>query len=346
MSRTVSFKCPACGGYLEFDPDGQQFECRYCGHQINEEELQKLSQEKEEARGGAAAEGGFKAYHCQMCGAEIVTGDTTAATRCYYCHQPVVLADRLDAEFRPDGVIPFRLDKKGAEDAFKKFVAKKTFIDKKFFSTAQLEDFSGVYYPYWYGDVLGEATLQGSGTRSSTETTSREYITRTRHYRLDLAGHIRYFPMVRKGLNAVDRTLSEGIHPYNLDEIKPFASGYLSGFLAERRDVEKESAQTEMERDARKYADDVMRDQVQFDQVSGDTSFNILHTDMRSLLLPAWVLTYKGKDGKEPYYYMMNGQTGEVCGKLPINKGKLYAWAAGIFAAVTGLLCLGGALLW
>ena len=35
--------------------------------------------------------------------------------------------------------------------------------------------------------------------------------------------------------------------------------------------------------------------------------------------------TYPNRQDKEnPYYYAMNGRTGEVCGKLPINKGKLY----------------------
>lgn len=346
MSRMVSFKCPSCGGYLEFDPDGQHFECQYCGHQMNEAELERLSREKEEERAGAAAEGSLRAYHCQMCGAEIVTGDTTAATRCYYCHQPVVLADRLDAEFRPDGVIPFRLDKKGAEEAFRKFVARKKFIDKEFFSTAQLEDFSGVYYPYWYGDLEGEASFDGEGTRVSVVSGPKQTITTTRYFRVEREGSLRYTRLIRKGLSAADRTLSEGIHPYNLDEMKPFASGYLSGFLAERRDVEEASAQAEMAQDAQEYAERLMKAGHSYDSLRGTTSFRLKKANLRSLLLPAWVLTYRGKGGKESYYYMMNGQTGEVCGKLPINKTKLGVWALGIYAAVLGLLCVGGALLW
>lgn len=39
-------------------------------------------------------------------------------------------------------------------------------------------------------------------------------------------------------------------------------------------------------------------------------------------------------------------QTGRICGKLPINKGKLYAVGALIGGIVFGLLCLGGAILW
>lgn len=34
-------------------------------------------------------------YICPSCGAEVVTDATTAATFCYYCHNPVVLSGKL-----------------------------------------------------------------------------------------------------------------------------------------------------------------------------------------------------------------------------------------------------------
>ncbi len=34
-------------------------------------------------------------YICPSCGAEVVTDATTAATFCYYCHNPVVLSEKL-----------------------------------------------------------------------------------------------------------------------------------------------------------------------------------------------------------------------------------------------------------
>ncbi len=40
-------------------------------------------------------------------------------------------------------------------------------------------------------------------------------------------------------------------------------------------------------------------------------------------LLPVWTLTYKERQGGKIYYFAMNGQTGKVCGELPVDKGKL-----------------------
>ena len=344
MSGSTTYKCPSCGGYLEFDPAQQRFVCPYCGQSYDVEERQAPAQERsmEQAQPAASVRG----YHCQMCGAEIVVGETTAATRCYYCHNPVVLTDRLSDDFRPDGVVPFGIKKQEAEEQFKRLVARKTFIDRDFFSTAQLEDFSGVYYPYWYGDVEGEATFDGEGKRSSTAVGPRETVTTTRIYKVNREGRLQFRNMVRKGLSAVDRQLSDGIHPYRLEELKDFSGAYLSGFMAERRDVDMASAQAEMEQEANGYAPALMRQGGSYDSLTGRAAFKVDKARMRSILLPAWVLTYRGGKDHKPYYYMMNGQTGAICGKLPINWKKLLLTAAIAGGGVFLLLCLGGALIW
>ena len=59
-------------------------------------------------------------FLCPSCGAEIVTDATTAATYCYYCHNPVVLSGRLSGEFLPNKVLPFAIEK---EEAIKQFLA-------------------------------------------------------------------------------------------------------------------------------------------------------------------------------------------------------------------------------
>ena len=48
-------------------------------------------------------------YSCPSCGAEIVTDATTAATFCYYCHNPVVLGKRLEGSYLPNKIIPFEI---------------------------------------------------------------------------------------------------------------------------------------------------------------------------------------------------------------------------------------------
>jgi len=345
MSQTATFKCPSCGGYLEFDPEGQRFLCPYCGASFNDDEIHQQSAVKEEAAETAPA-GSLRSYHCQMCGAEIVTDDTTAAARCYYCHNPVVMTDRLTDEFKPDAVIPFKLDRKEAEEKFRQYVKSKKFIDHAFFSEQQMEDFSGVYYPYWFADVEGEASFEGQGTRVSVATTPKQTITTTRYFAVQREGKLSFRNIVRKALTKADRKLSDGIHPYDMEDAKPFAMGYLSGFLAEKRDVEADAVKPEILQEVQGYAQRMMAQKNDFNSLSGNTDFQAQKTNMKYMLLPAWVLTYKGENGGEPYYYMMNGQTGAVCGKLPLKKSKLILCSLLLGAVVFAALCVGGAVIW
>ncbi len=355
MSSTVTFKCPNCGVHLEFDPSEQQFKCFYCGTTLTEDELKAHSAQREAEAQQSAEEAEceqtqqedmLRGYRCQMCGAEIVTDATTAATRCYYCHSPIVLTDRLQAEFRPDGVIPFTLDKASAEKKFSDFVKKKKFIDRKFFDSAQLEMFSGVYYPYWYVDVEGQGRFSGQGTRTSVSTTPSHIIRTTNHYQVEREGRLSFRGMIRKALNKVDGKLSDGIHPFDFGGIEPYASGYLSGFLAEKRDIELDAVRGDILREADGYADRLMKKSAGFDTLMGDAQFKCDAVRSRYVLLPAWVLTYKGGKDGVPYYYLMNGQTGRICGKLPLDKGKLALWALGVGAAVFLALCAGGRFIW
>lgn len=353
MSNVMTFKCPCCGGYLEFDPSLQKFKCLYCAQVLSEEDLREQSEERETAAEAAQAEqtpasqvDHLRGYQCQMCGAEIVTDDTTAATRCYFCHSPVVLHDRLDDEFKPDGVIPFKLDKAAAEKQFMDYISKKKFLDRGFFNGAQLEMFSGVYYPWWYADIEGVGEFEGEGSRVTVATTPTHIVTTTRVYRVQREGRLSFRNMARKALLKADGKLSDGIHPYDMGGVKPYASGYLSGFLAEKRDIPEATAKEEMIREAQGYAQGMMKRNHAFNSLSGTTRFTPASVKAKYVLMPAWVLTYKGGKDGVPYYYMMNGQTGKVCGKLPIDRKRVLATALGVGLAVFLVLCGGGAFIW
>lgn len=343
MSDAVTFKCPSCGAYLEFNPEDQQFSCPYCGQQFTEQQMRGLAENKAV---DAAFDSALRSYHCQACGAEVVTDDTTAATRCYYCHNPVVLSDRLQGEFRPEAVLPFKLTREQAMEKFKQFIAGKKYVDRRFFSDEQLECFNGVYYPYWLGDIDAQGSFEGQGTRVSTRTTSQYIETTTRNFHVEREGRLSFRNMVRKALSKADRQLSDGIHPYDLNEMKPFSMSYLSGFLAEKRDIEETGVRNEMLEEAKGYAPSMMKKGASFDSLNGKTTFKPTGVKMRYVLLPAWVLTYKSGSPDAVYYYMMNGQTGEVCGKLPIDKGRLMQRALTYGAIVAGLLMAGGAFIW
>ena len=117
----VSYKCPNCGGELKYDPASGGFACEWCRSKYTQEELLKLypdqGQEENQAQSSQAQaqsgqddEGG-KIYNCPSCGAQIMTDSTTAATFCYYCHNPALIPGRMTGDDRPDYILPFEVTK-------------------------------------------------------------------------------------------------------------------------------------------------------------------------------------------------------------------------------------------
>ena len=359
----ISFKCPNCDGELIFDPETQKYKCEYCGSKFTQAELDALQPaESEETDAGAAdgsdaaeqetteqqsadtkkkegEDGGAEAviYNCPSCGAEIVTDATTAATFCYYCHNPVVLGKRLEGKYLPNKVIPFKISKKEAEKRFLEYVGKKKFVPKAFFNKKQIECLSGVYFPYWIYDAKLQGKLQGEGKKIRVWRTGDTEYTETKFYHVEREGEVNLKNLAENALQKANVQLVKGVLPYQFNEMKDFNMGYLSGFMAEKRDIEQKAVEGNMQATMKNSAEKLMRESVQGYNALSVNSFGVIpkKEDWSYALLPVWTVTYKGKDGKI-YYYSMNGQTGKVFGELPVDYGKVTL--TGIISAVVVLI--------
>lgn len=237
----VQYKCPSCGGGLVFDAVNQDFKCEYCDSVFKEEEFfnkdDVLSTSSPETDKNKEELENALLYVCPSCGAQIVTDETTAATTCYYCSNPVVLSGRLSGELKPDFIIPFKIDKKSAIEKFKEFCGKKRFLPKNFLKDSRLEEIKGVYFPYWYINCGANGSLNATsrqvkswivGDLKYTETTVMG------HFR---QGKMTVSDMPEAALKSKDRDLMKYVCPFNPSDFVPFSMSYLSGYFAEKRDV-------------------------------------------------------------------------------------------------------------
>lgn len=345
----VTYKCPSCGAYLVFNPDKQLWTCDFCKAEFPEGDLlSKADQraqeaERDAAKTNAAAEQGTGTqvvYHCSSCGSEIMTDETTVATHCYYCHNPVVLQGKLTADMRPNRVLPFQIGKDNALKAFLEWAKKKRFIPKGFFSQSGVEEMAGVYYPHFISTIELDSVYDGEGANTSAFDSGDYIITKTDHYAVHRRGKLTFRNVMRPALASMDRKLSDGVHPYPLENIKPFSGAYLSGFLAERRDIEAGSLRDDLTQEADGYAQNLLTSDTHYHTEHGNTHSKLEKLDSEYVLLPSWILTYQKPGGQTTYYYAMNGVTGNVCGKLPVDRKKLYLTGLGVGAALFALLCV------
>src|SRR5690625_4463785 len=100
---------------MGFDSESGTLSCSSCGRKDNIEEFPddyiKNTFTEEEA----------KEYHCENCGAHVITDMDTTATSCSFCGAGVVLGDRLTGDLAPGKVIPFTISKDEARAAFQKW---------------------------------------------------------------------------------------------------------------------------------------------------------------------------------------------------------------------------------
>lgn len=329
----IQYKCPNCGGDLKFDPASGKYTCEYCRGIFEQVELDKQTVEKRQA--GVRTEPAFatddasiedaKVYTCPSCGATIVTDSTTAATFCYYCHNPVVLSGRLEGKFKPDYVVPFKISKEKALEIFENWIKKKKYVPNAFYSKEQIDKFTGVYFPYllYTCNIDGQIDADAVKTRMYRE--GMFDCTERSVYHVVRSGSMEVKHVLRNALKKANSVLAEGVLPFTVDEgeLKPFNMSYLSGFFAEKRDIEASEIEDDIRNEVREYAVEKLRDSVAEYSDINITSNNtkLVNEKWHYALMPIWSLTYN--DNGKIYYFSVNGQTGKTIGELPIDKGKL-----------------------
>lgn len=332
----VSYKCPNCGGDLGFDPSSQKLKCDYCLSAFEKEEIESLTKQHtydtpgqeiiEDDSNNAYYQtnpGDAMLYTCPSCGAQIVTDETTSATKCCYCHNPVVFTKQLSKEFRPSKVIPFKKSKEQALETFLTWCSHKKFLPDDFSSPRQLENIAGLYIPYWLVDCDTRGYLHGTGKKIKSWRSGDYRYTQTDIYSISRTATMSFTALPHDASSKADDKIMESIAPFNLDDLEDFSYSYLSGFISEKYDVSKEDVYPLIKSRVESAVEKELRSSVLgYSSTSmAGTNVQINRTHFHYTLMPIWMLTYI-HEGKT-YMFVMNGQTGRTYGALPVCQKKL-----------------------
>lgn len=346
------YKCPNCGADLKFDPTIQKLGCEYCDSSFTIEEIKKIYAELEAMPTDEAVEEAkdefaehTQLYHCKSCGAEIMADDQQTALFCYYCHNPVILSGKLSGDYKPNKVIGFRYTREQALDAFKSWCKGRKFVPSDFKSSQQLEKMTGLYVPFWVADCDVDANYRAIGKKERTWTSGEYVYTETKEYRVVRNARVLTKGIPADGESKIDDLLMEAIEPFDYKDVKDFSMSYLSGFFADKYDVDRAGVFPRIRERADKVSRELIHNSVKgYSSIKIENeSYNILKTDWNYMMLPVWFMSYKYKD--KVYEFAMNGQTGKLAGTPPLSKPKLVAFTSFIGAIVSLILFLGGLLI-
>jgi DNA-directed RNA polymerase subunit RPC12/RpoP len=353
MAKLMEYKCPCCGGAIEFDSSIQKMKCPYCDTEFEMETLKELDEElsKEkpddmewdtdsQGEWSAGETQGMSVYVCKSCGGEIVADESTAATSCPFCGNPVVMQGKFAGGLRPDYIIPFKLDKKAAKEGLIKHMNGKRLLPKIFKSENHIDEIKGVYVPFWLFDSDVEANLRYRATRVRAWSDAHYDYVETRFYSIFRSGELGFNQIPVDGSTKIDNDLTESLEPYNKKDAVDFQTAYMAGYFADKYDVSAEDSIERANERVRKSTEDAFASTVQgyTTVVPENTNIRLHQGQTKYALYPVWLLSTSWKG--ENYLFAMNGQTGKFVGNLPVDKSALMKWRLGLTAVFSIIVYL------
>jgi len=275
---------------------------------------------------------------CPSCGAELYGGKTAAAMVCPCCGNAQIIAKRISGMLKPNYIIPFKLDKDAATAALSEFYEGKRLLPDSFTTENRVTDLQGVYAPFW----LFDARAEGSITYHATKVTGSGKSRHITHYTVFRDGSMNFEKIPVDGSLKMDDEYMDAIEPFNYRQLEEFHPSYLAGYAAEKYDVD---AETSKKRARSRIVETIDRafkaSAVGYNTLEvTDWDIDVKDGKVGYGLFPVWTLNTKYEN--DNYLFMMNGQTGKLVGRLPVDERKAskYMWllTGGFFAAILPLM--------
>jgi Zn finger protein HypA/HybF involved in hydrogenase expression len=341
----LQYPCTGCGARVEYAPGTTTLVCPYCGYTQQIAAVDTQVQEHDFAAWATLPDKprlqlGTHVLQCRQCGAQTQTDDLSGS--CSFCGAPVVVEVSADPQIAPEGVVPFQIDQRAAQDAVRTWVGSRWFAPNRLKKVSASETMKGTYLPFWTYDAQTESDYRGQRGEHYyvTETyTDDEGRTQTRQVQrtawYPAAGHVaRMFDDVvvpASGHLPTNRLAAMG--PWATDQAKAYQPDYLSGFRTLRYDVEPDQGLEAAKQEMARVIEGDCRDDIGGDEQIVN-SVNTAYSELmfKLLLMPVWIAAYLY--GGKTFQVLVNAHNGQVVGERP------YSWIKIFFASLAALIVI------
>ena len=213
--------------------------------------------------------------------------------------------------------------KKAAKAALLKHVSSKRFVPKIFKDSNHIDEIKGVYVPFWLFDTDSFADVDFTATRTRSWSDSNYDYLETSYFKVKRSGNVSFLNVPVDGSTKMPDDLMESIEPFNFNEAVDFQTAYLSGYLADKYDVDDKQSIQRANARIKKSTEQAFEKTVKgYASVSvSSSSVRLSNGKVRYALFPVWILNTSCNG--ENYVFAMNGQTGKLVGDLPADKKKI-----------------------
>ncbi len=275
---------------------------------------------------------------CESCGAKILFEALHRTTRCPYCDSPSVI-DRPATPDRPDPVfaVGFTVDQMQAIAGVRRHVGSRKWAPAGL-KNAAAERVRGIYVPtYLYSAHASSVFSARIGEDYYVRVVSTDSKGRTRvkkkrktEYRTLEGTHEAYVgDLLVTASRGIPNTEVEWLEPYDLAQLRRYSPALISGWISEEPSLTREECLELARGESQSMIGRLLR---RF--MPGDSHSDLRYrTELRDeaidlTLVPVWMLALRWHEKKQPIRILVNGQTGEVVGEIPISWTRIAATIA------------------
>jgi predicted RNA-binding Zn-ribbon protein involved in translation (DUF1610 family) len=335
--------CPACGAQAEWNPTKQKLVCPFCGTEspyVIDRDAGKVGEKDlasalgEAAREQPAELDERRSVQCQSCRAVMVYDAARVGQNCEFCGSPALVAyTEIKSPIRPEGVLPFRVDRNKVRDDIRRWWRSKWLAPGRLAKAALVDTVHSLYIPYWTFDARAHCPWDAEAGHyyyvsvPGVDSKGRPVIRQERRVRWEAASgvvdHV-FDDEPVPGTTGVPHDLLRQVEPFPTGEVVPYDTAFLSGHVVEHYQVAITEAAGHSEAQMR-----ATLEQLCARQVPGDTYRNLRifptfsGQTFKHLLVPIWLLAYMF--GSRSFQVIVNGYTGKIAGRYPYSPWKIAA---------------------
>ncbi len=354
-AKTHRYICPGCGADLLYEPHDGSLTCPYCNRkevipQSSTEVVERTYEEYLTAHSNKMATMAPNALEvkCDGCGATVTFTPPEVAGECSFCGNPIVAQPKAaDPLVAPEAVLPFQITRKLADESIKQWLSSRWFAPNALKKMAYREGVSGIYLPHWTYDAhtlsyySGERGEHYYVTENYTDTDAQgntvqksRQVQRTRWHAA--SGQVqRWFDDVLvTATKSVHKQRLESLGAWDLNMLKPYDPAFLSGFKAQRYEVELAEGFEDAKQQMASVIDSDVRNDIGGDeQRVHDIQSSYSGITFKHILLPIYLGAYRFN--QKVYQVMVNARTGVVQGERPYSLWKIFLFVLLIIAVIT-----------
>lgn len=265
---------------------------------------------------------------CPQCSALIEMPPERLATTCPYCRTPLVVseASELGDLARPDLVAPFVVTREQAGNRLAQHLRARVWAPEIVRRDSVPDKIEGLLLPFWVHAGVARSqwharvglyyyrTVRRNG--KTTRERETEWFESDGTHVAQFEGHL---VSASKGLSEAEANLLE---PFDIGQARAYQPSIVAGWIAEFPTVTREQAEPVARVELHGAQQAAIARFIAADTVSGVTNNTILEdVTVRLALLPAWIATHRSRG--IVLRLLVNGQTGEVVGKIPVSRVKV-----------------------